>query len=294
MDRRQLITGLATLAVSASPGRAAAQNHASIRLGAQTNAWAIDHAHFESFIDVLKQIRGVGYAGFETGFANIMPQAANASEARQRIQDVGLTFFGTHIYLSREKYDSSTHLPPASLYTTVAQAAAHLGAHHLIFSAEPVEDASQLGAKIAGLNEAGKFCKSVGLTLAYHNETTAESQSAESHFKTSELDALYQHTDPTLVSFLLDCGHAWQAGVDVPAFLHAHHARIIGLHLRDMLNGQQVVLGRGNFPLRESASVLKQAGWHGWVLNEEERLDGSKHGLEYIEPAFHATREAFL
>jgi inosose dehydratase len=95
---------------------------------------------------------------------------------------------------------------------------------------------------------------------------------------------------PTLLRFRL----CWIAGgADVPAFLAAHHARIIGLHLRDYKDGRQVVLGQGAFPLQAVAKVLKRAGWKGWVLNEEERVDGSKHGLEYIEPAFQATREAF-
>jgi inosose dehydratase len=38
---------------------------------------------------------------------------------------------------------------------------------------------------------------------------------------------------------------------------------------------------------------LKQLDWKGWVLNEEEREDGSKLGLRVIEPAFQALQKAF-
>ena len=291
LNRRQLLLGTGGLLA----GNFAwiglerhADDHGRIQLGAQTNAWAIDRTQFDSFLEVLKQIRSVGYSGFETGFANVISQFDDPRPARRRIEALGLTFFGVHIFLPSAQYDPSTHLPPSSLYEKVARGAAALGARHLIFSAEPVDDKAELEHKIRGLNAAGDFCKSAGVTLAYHNETTQESQS-----KIDELEELYRRTNPAVVSFVLDCGHAWQGGVSVPAFVAAHHARIIGLHLRDYKDGRQVVLGQGAFPLQAVAKVLKQAGWKGWVLNEEERLDGSKHGLEYIEPAFHATSEAF-
>jgi hypothetical protein len=46
--------------------------------------------------------------------------------------------------------------------------------------------------------------------------------------------------------FLLDAGHAYRGGADVPAFLRKHHDRIFALHLRDYNNGQQVPLGQRN------------------------------------------------
>jgi sugar phosphate isomerase/epimerase len=55
----------------------------------------------------------------------------------------------------------------------------------------------------------------------------------------------------------------------------------------------QITLGEGTFPLAEVAGTLKQVGWKGWVLNEEERLDGSKHGAAYMRPAFKAMQGAF-
>jgi inosose dehydratase len=95
------------------------------------------------------------------------------------------------------------------------------------------------------------------------------------------------------VSFLLDAGHAYRGGADVPAFLRQHHQRIVALHLRDYQNGQQVPLGSGTFPLAEVAATLTYLKWQGWVLNEEEREDGSKLGLKVMEPSFQALQKAF-
>jgi inosose dehydratase len=259
------------------------------KFGAQTNAWAIDPKNFESLLGVLAQVKEIGYSGFETGFLNVRSQFANAAAGRKQLEQTGLTFFGMHVFLPRRYYDPETNLPPATLYRQLAPGGAALGAHHLIFSGAPAQNRKQLEQKIAGLDAAGKFCRSAGIHLAYHNETAEESQSS-----LGELAALYQRTDPQYVSFLLDCGHAYQGGMDVPNFAAQHYKRIIGLHLRDYKNGTQVVLGRGGFPLAALAANLRHVRWSGWVLNEEERLDGSKHGAEFMKPALRAAKGAFL
>jgi inosose dehydratase len=266
-------------------GGAAARH--DIRLGAQTNAWPIDPAHFDTFLGVLSQIKQVGYTGFETGFLNLRSHFNAPEPARRSIASSGLTFFGIHIFLPPERWDPTTHLPPTALYQEVARGGVALGAQHLIFSGTPSPTTDDLKRKIAGLNDAGAFSKSVGLPLAYHNHWW------EFQSKVGEIEALYAETDPGLVSFLLDAGHAYRGGADVPAFLRQHHQRIVALHLRDYRDGQQVPLGSGTFPLAEVAAALTHLRWKGWVLNEEEREDGSKLGLKVMEPSFQALRKAF-
>jgi inosose dehydratase len=266
-------------------GGAAARH--DIRLGAQTNAWPIDPAHFDTFLGVLSQIKQVGYTGFETGFLNLRSHFNAPEPARRSIASSGLTFFGIHIFLPPERWDPATHLPPTALYQEVARGGVALGAQHLIFSGTPSPTTDDLKRKIAGLNDAGAFSKSVGLPLAYHNHWW------EFQSKVGEIEALYAETDPGLVSFLLDAGHAYRGGADVPAFLRQHHQRIVALHLRDYRDGQQVPLGSGTFPLAEVAAALTHLRWKGWVLNEEEREDGSKLGLKVMEPSFQALRKAF-
>lgn len=299
--RRQVLHALAALSASGVlPSRgispAFAQKtgkHPGIQFGAQTNAWAIDPKRFDTFLAVLGQIRQIGYTGFETGFINVMNQFQSPQQAHQQIEETGLKFFGMHVFLSSERYDPTTRIPPPSLYRKIAPSAVSLGARHLIFSGAPVQSAEELKQKIAGLNAAGKYSKSIGLPLAYHNEKAQEFQSHVFGSRFGEMEALYDRTDPEFVSFLLDCGHAYQGGADVPAFLRKYHQRIIGLHLRDYKNGTQVPLGQGTFPLTEVAATLKQLHWHGWVLNEEERLDGSKYGEKVMGSAFKAMQGAF-
>lgn len=284
--RRFVLQGVAALVGSnAFPSMTGEETDPGVKFGAQTNAWRIDPHRFDSLLAVLAQIHQVGYSGFETGFANVIEQFPNAAESRRRIEGTGLSFFGVHIFLPSDKYDPETRIAPASLYETVAKGGATLGARYLIFSSIPTQNSDQLRRKADGLNAAGRFASQLGISVAYHNEKNEEGG--------KELEALYDVTDPQYVSFLLDAGHAYLAGIDVPAFVRKHARRIAGIHLRDFRDGNQVYLGQGTFPLQATAASLKQVHWRGWVLNEEERLDGTKAGLKFIKPAFDAARRAF-
>lgn len=260
---------------------------AGIQFGAQTNAWAIDPKNFDSFLAVLGQVKQAGYAGFETGFFNLLAEFDTPDVARQKIAKTGLAFFGIHIFLPPDKVDQATRLPGAALYEKVARGGVALGPQHLILSGAPSRTVDELKAKIEALNTAGRFSKSLGLPLAYHNHWW------EFDSKVGEIEALYSQTDPALVSFLLDAGHAYRGGADVPAFLRSHSKRLVGIHMRDYKDGKQVPLGQGSFPLAQVAATLRQLQWKGWVLNEEEREDGTKGGLSVIDPAFKALQGAF-
>ena len=257
--------------------------------GCQTNAWKIDRHDFSTFLSVIEQIKSFQFSGFETGFANVQEQFGN-SAARRQIEALGLRFTGIHIFLPA--YDPQTNIAPASIYQRVAEGGAGLGAERLILSGGPVAangklDDSALHRKTQAIMEAAKFAQSRGLHLAYHNETP------ESLNDGLELRALLHETDPSLVSFLLDAGHADQAGIHVPAFLREYSQRIVGMHLRDYRDGQQVPLGQGTFNLTGLAKTVEETGWSGWVISEEDYPSGFKPGSAAIKVARESIRQAF-
>jgi inosose dehydratase len=279
--RRSFAAGLPeTQAAGQSPQKAE-----SIRLGAQTNAWPIDPRSFDTFLSALSEIRATGYSGFETGFINLRSQAKSLPEARRKIEATGLKFIGVHIFLS--EYDAKTNIAPRDLYESVAQAGTAAGAERLIFSGAPAVTPDEIKRKGEALSNAGAYAKTLGLKVAYHNHWP------EFKYNGKEIEALYAATDPALVWFLLDAGHAYRTGVDLPGFLRVHQQRITAIHFRDYRDHQQVPLGEGVVPLAQIADVLKQAKWNGWAMNEEEREDGSKQGLKVIQPAFQALKGAF-
>lgn len=276
--RRAFVMGLASSYLLADSTR-------GVSLGCQTNAWPVDPARFDTLLTVLGKIRELGFAGFETGFRNLESQAGNLEAARQKIAPSGLEFFGVHIFLSQ--YDEGTHIAPAELYEKVCHTGAALGAQRLILSGAPVSSRDELARKVAGLHQAAATAKKRGLKLAYHNHDKEFSNSAW------EFQNLLRLTDPSQVGFLLDAGHAFQGGADVPALVERNHRRIAGLHLRDYRGGRQVPLGSGDFPLAQVAAVLNKTNWQRWVLAEEEREDGSKPGERAVAPAMAALRKHF-
>lgn len=289
ISRRELLASLPLAALSSTVWQAG-QGVARVKIGCQTNAWRIDPSNFDSLLAVLRQLKELGYDGFETGFRNVQGQFGSAADARKRIEAFGLKFLGCHIFL--DQYDPQTQIAPMDLIQKIADGAASLGAERLILSGGGLMknggiDAEALKLKTAGLNAAGKYCRSKGLRLAYHNHGPEFANSGE------EIEALYTQTDPALVDFLTDCGWAFSAKTDVPKFFQKHHKRIIGLHLRDFKNGDQVPLGQGDFPIRELAAAIKKANWQGWTINEEERLSGEKPGEKAVAPARQTLRGVF-
>src|SRR6202000_111472 len=232
ISRRTLVKGLASsgmvselCASSAIAGSGQKSAHSRYRFGVQLNAFPIDPKEFSTFLAALAEVKRIGYDGFESGFRNVSEQFVAPQNARRQIEATGLAFFGVHIFLSTPMYDPATTIAPASLYEGVARGAAALGARHLLLSGAPAADADQLSRKVEALNRAGAFVKTLGLRVAYHNHWP------EFESKIGEIEALYTRTDPSLVSFLLDAGHAYRGGANVPQFIRTHADRIIAFHL---------------------------------------------------------------
>lgn len=290
ITRRQFLAAMPAGMFAASVSLDAPAEPTSVKIGCQTNAWRIDPNDFNQVLAVLRKLKELGFAGFETGFRNVQGQFANAAAARKQIEQTGLQFFATHIFL--DQYDPQTQIAPMDLVRTVADGAAGLGAQRVILSGGGLVKDGKLGLeglkrKVDGLNEAGKHCRSKGIRLAYHNHGPEFAQNG------LEIEGLYRETDPALVDFVTDCGWAWRAGANVPAFFARHHKRIAGLHLRDFKADTQIPLGQGDFPLSALAAEIKKAKWAGWVLNEEERLSGEKPGETAVAPARLALKQAF-
>ncbi|MEO8027646.1 MAG: sugar phosphate isomerase/epimerase [Bryobacteraceae bacterium] len=283
ITRRNAIAAMGGLGANLMPAAASKP-----RLGAQTNAWAI--RDFDELIVVLDKLKGYGYEGFETSFRNVQMHFDKPTTANVRMANSGLRFVNIHIFM--DKYDATTHIAPADLIERVAKGGAALGAACLVVSGAPCVESAKLNeaaiqAKTAALNRAGTLCRGLGMSLAYHNHGPEFAE------RGLEIEALVKRTDPKLVDFVIDAGHAFRVGADVPAFFARHHRRIAGMHLRDFHNGDQVILGEGDFHLEPLARAIARARWTGWLMNEEERLNNVKLGDAAIGPARREMKKVF-
>jgi sugar phosphate isomerase/epimerase len=288
MSRRDFLSCLpAGAMLTALPRSAAASGP---RIGCQTNAWPLKPGDFTMFLDVLGALKSLGFEGFETSFRNVQGQYADAAAARARLEQTGLAFFGVHIFLN--EYDPRTRVAPMDLVKATADGAAALGAQRVILSGGglardgKVSD-EDLAQKVAGLHDAARYCRERNLALAYHNHGPEFAGGG------AEINGLLARTDSALVSFLVDCGWAYRAGVDLAGFFTTHRARIAGLHLRDFKGEPQVPLGQGEVDWAPLASAIRASGWSGWVMAEEERADGTKPGAAAAGPARETLRKLF-
>jgi len=281
MTRR---TAIAALGAAGTMLAAARKPHS----GAQTNAWAI--RNFDELIPVLAKLKDYGYEGFETSFRNVQAHFDKPTIANAQLTNSGLRFVNIHIFM--DQYDPATRIAPAELIGRVAKGGAALGASCLVLSGAPCVENGKLSesavrAKTEALNRAGHLCSELGISAAYHNHGPEFADGGV------EIEALLARTDPKLVNFVIDAGHAFRIGADVPAFFARHHARLAGMHLRDFHNGEQVILGEGDFHLEPLAKAVAKAKWQGWIFNEEERLNNVKLGDAAIRPAREKVKKVF-
>lgn len=288
LTRRSFLVGTGgTLAL----GAAGLSTQGTIHPGCQTNAWAINPVDSSSLIAVLREIKELGFEGFETSFRNVEPQFTAPASARSQFDKTGLQFFGVHIFLG-DQYDPETSLPPLALINKVVDGGAALGAQRVIVSGASVTsggrvDVAALQRKTLAMNSAAAGCRKRKLGFCYHNHSAEFSAGAE------EMEALVQQTTAGLVDFLIDAGHGYEAHADVAAFFAKHATRIAGIHLRDSLRGEEVPLGQGEVDYHPLAKAMAKVGWSSWVLAEEERLNGAKLGRAAVGPARNYIRQVF-
>ena len=255
-----------------------------VRVGSQTNAWPVDPKNFESLMAVLATIKELGFDGFETGFLNLRGQFESPDATFDRLRKTGLRFFGIHVFLTR--YDPQTAIGSAGLLEQVADGGKALGAERLVVSGAPTVHPLALKAKADALNRIGKYCRNIGMGCAYHNH------GAEFEDGGAQMNGLLSQTDAT-VHFVLDAGHAMEAGANVAGFFARNWKRIDGIHLRDAKAGQEVPLGEGDYDFAPLAKEIQASAWRGWLVTEEERLNGEKPGEAAVRPARAAIRKVF-
>jgi len=137
--------------------------------------------------------------------------------------------------------------------------------------------------------------ETIARRAADHGLVTAFHPHAATYVETpAEVDALLARTDPSLVGLCLDTGHAVYGGGDPVALARRHAARIRHVHLKDVREkvlaraaggeldfaaavaaGVFAPLGAGDVDLRRTLGVLRDTGYDGWLVVEQDRVIGA-------------------
>jgi sugar phosphate isomerase/epimerase len=261
------------------------------RPGCQANAWNLDPARFDLLVTAVREMKELEFQGFETNTRFIQPQLEHAAEARARLDAFGLEFIAAHTNLP--EYQRAGPEGAGAAAGKLAGQARQFGAHALVVSHGGLSSTGQfseeaLEAKVQALNITGRRVAEAGMVLAYHNHQPEFRNNA------AEEKALVARTDPRVVWLMFDIGHAWLAYPEAVTFFETYHERVFGLHVRDFHNRVSVPLGEGEFPLRSLAEAIQKTGWHGWLIDEEERPnDPDKPGKRATGPSRRTMKAVF-
>jgi inosose dehydratase len=149
-----------------------------------------------------------------------------------------------------------------------------------------------------GLTEVAEHLRGHGLRLAYHHHMGTVIETG------AEIDRLMAVTGEA-VGLLLDTGHLTYTGGDVAAVARRHAARLVHVHLKDVrpavlaearrrdrsfldavLAGVFTVPGDGCVDYAALMSILKAAGYAGWLVVEAEQDPALAHPLTYARMGF--------
>jgi inosose dehydratase len=160
----------------------------------------------------------------------------------------------------------------------------------------------QWNSLATGLNDLARELARMGIKVVFHNHvgTYVETE--------PETARLLEETDPTLVSWCLDCGHLAYGGGDTLRALERYGNRVGYVHIKDV-DGQVLQksrengwsfaqalksyifapLGEGIARVPEVIDSLRQAGYTGWVVIEQDTTpdDPTKvaaKNRDYLEP----------
>jgi sugar phosphate isomerase/epimerase len=286
LSRRDFLVATAGLATTAAWGAASAP-----KPGCQTNAWDLDPQHFDLLLTALGEMKELKFEGFETNLRFLQPQLDRVAKAKAEVDAIGLQFVGAHTGLPNYKVLGAGRF--GDQISTLATQARQFGAQALVISHGGLSPKGEFAAaaleeKAQMLNEAGLRCADAGIRLAYHNHQP------EFRNQAAEETGLLRLTDAKRVSLMFDIGHAWLVYPEAVKFFEQHQDRVFGLHVRDFHNRESVPLGSGEFPLRDLAATIQRTGWHGWLIDEEERPNlAKKPGKAVTGPSRKTMHEVF-
>lgn len=256
-----------------------------------------------SFEQVLDEITASGYEGTELGDWGFLPTDPSRLAHELAYRNLALVAG----FVPVRFWDGRCHdAGERAALDTAALVAAVGGPHAIVVlsdengaSAARVQHAGRIRSEHAlGRDEWEMFARGVervaravrdttGLRVAFHAHCAGYVETAD------ELDCLLERTDPALVGVCLDTGHLTYAGADPVEVLRRHGSRVRHAHFKDcdpvvareartagwdyftaIRAGLFCELGRGSVPFAAVVSALRDVGYRGWIVVEQDVLPG--------------------
>jgi len=240
------------------------------RIGCQTYTWEMLGSSWQgSPDDILDAVSGAGYDGIE--FSNAMigdywraPDRMAAALA-QRGLSLAAFAYATTGFTDPDRYEADlAGAEQALAFCRAMSVPLCLGG-----AAAPsrVDYARHIGQAIRFYRAVAERGAAAGVTVCVHPHSHHGSLLESA----AEYDALLEATADVGLMFNPDAGHVVRGGQDLIACLRRHRSRIAHVHIKDVdAAGDWQPLGGGRIPWREVLDFLRQSGYAGWIVAEEE------------------------
>jgi inosose dehydratase len=268
---------------------------------------------------VLAEMVETGYAGTELGDWGFMP--SNPEELREVLEEKNLQLLGAFVPVALANEQSHDAGVGLALKTAGLMFDAGYKSAFIVLADEngSVDERTKNAGRIApemGLSEnqwktfaagAEKVARAVkdayGMRTVFHHHCAGYVETPQEVAKLMEL------TDPELLGLCLDTGHYALGGGNPVDALEKYYHRIWHVHFKDfdpkvgeaarnhnydyfksVEEGVFCELGKGNVDFGSVVNILKNNGYEGWIVVEQDVLPGmgspkkcAAHNRKYIE-----------
>jgi sugar phosphate isomerase/epimerase len=246
-----------------------------------------------TFLDVVRQVGEVGFEGLETNWKNLERYFGRPADFAKVLKDARLTLIGAHM-------GGNPWGPPPRENTLAdvgrtAQFVKSVGGTCIVFSGslpkgrpnsaeswrQMADFANEIGGACADKDICAGGASASGGGCLYHNHWW--------ECEASGLEIVHELTDPKLVAFAFDTGHAVRAGKDPAAMIRMLSRRLGMIHLADFDErlpspGKRPTLGEGRLNMSSVVEALRAVAFDKWIVLEEETQVGAAR--PQVEKAF--------
>ncbi len=256
------------------------------------------------YAQVLNEIRETGYAGTELGDWGFMP--AEPAALRRELAARQLELVGAFVPVAFTQEEACAEGETRAVQTARLMAEAAGTAPFLVLADDngkdptrtrlagrvtpehslPPEAWTAYGERVNRIAHAVR--RETGLRCAFHHHGAGYVEAP------GEIEALLASTDPALVGLCFDTGHYRLGGGAAPVeLLRRYRERVWHVHFKDcspviheqsrqngwdyfesIRRGIFCELGRGDVPFAAILEELRQTGYHGWIVVEQDVLPG--------------------
>lgn len=220
----------------------------------------------KDFTGSLQKLSDIGFSSVETyGFDGNLFLGKRLKEVSSILDGMGMTLSGTHT--GSAILPADTKAKEWDFWKKCCDEIKAGGGKRAIQSWLPEPKTTDDLKRLADhYNRVGEVCKKSGIKFGHHNHS-AEMKTVEGNVI---FDYLIQNTDPSLVFFQFDLGHALEAGADCVAYLKKYPGRFTCWHATDhKINSGSRELGKGDVDFDALFALAKQSGLEELVVEQE-------------------------